>query len=302
MRQGPNPKRSRGRNNNGRRPNMPLRMQTFDSNGPDVRIRGSAFQVHEKYLQLARDAASSGDRIIAESYLQHAEHYYRIIAAAQEQQQQNGGEAGRRYRADGSYADPDYRGQGDDGDFGDDFDDAGEQPSLPPASRPEGGYRQPNDQQYRRQQEGQYRPERDSQHRGAADGAYRQDGEGGHRNGHAAEEPSPMPPRTRQFDERRPVERRPDERRPDERRVDERRADERRVDDRRPDERREPQPQPQPVEAKVWQAPEPVAVAAEPVPAEVAADAPPRPRRGRPRRDRSLTAQPSLIPEPAPEG
>src|ERR1700733_7737526 len=106
MRQGPNPKRSRGRNNNnnnnnngGRRPNMPLRMQTFDSNGPDVRIRGSAFQVHEKYLQLARDASSSGDRIIAESYLQHAEHYYRIIAAAQEQaQQQQGGDPNRRPR------------------------------------------------------------------------------------------------------------------------------------------------------------------------------------------------------------
>src|ERR1700744_1959716 len=93
MRQGPNPKRSRGRNNNNnnnnRRPNMPLRMQTFDSNGPDVRIRGSAYQVHEKYLQLARDASSSGDRIMAESYLQHAEHYYRIIAAVQEQQNAN---------------------------------------------------------------------------------------------------------------------------------------------------------------------------------------------------------------------
>ncbi len=78
---------------------MPLRMQTFDSNGPDVRIRGSAFQVHEKYLQLARDASSSGDRIIAESYLQHAEHYYRIIAAVQEQQaQQQGNDPNRRFR------------------------------------------------------------------------------------------------------------------------------------------------------------------------------------------------------------
>src|SRR6201991_5277932 len=93
MRQGPNPKRSRGRNNNnnnngGRRPNVPLRMQTFDSNGPDVRIRGSAFQVHEKYLQLARDATSSGDRVMAENYLQHAEHYYRIVAATAAQQAQ----------------------------------------------------------------------------------------------------------------------------------------------------------------------------------------------------------------------
>src|ERR1700761_460998 len=123
MRQGPNPKRSRGRNNNnnnnnnngggGRRPNLPLRMQTFDSNGPDVRIRGSAFQVHEKYLQLARDASSSGDRIMAENYLQHAEHYYRIIAVAQEQQaQQQGNDPNRRFRPEG-YNGQDYRGPGD---------------------------------------------------------------------------------------------------------------------------------------------------------------------------------------------
>jgi len=85
-------------------------MQTFDSNGPDVRIRGSAFQVHEKYLQLARDAASSGDRIMAENYLQHAEHYYRIIAAAQEQQaQQQGGDPNRRFRQEG-YNGQDFRG------------------------------------------------------------------------------------------------------------------------------------------------------------------------------------------------
>jgi hypothetical protein len=55
------------------------RTQVFDSNGPDVRIRGTAHQVCEKYLGLAKDAAASGDRIIAENYLQHAEHYQRII-------------------------------------------------------------------------------------------------------------------------------------------------------------------------------------------------------------------------------
>ncbi|MEI6557495.1 MAG: DUF4167 domain-containing protein [Rhodospirillaceae bacterium] len=68
-----------GGNNPNRRPNVPLRHQTYDSNGPDVRIRGNAFQVYEKYLALSRDANSSGDRIAAESYLQHAEHYVRII-------------------------------------------------------------------------------------------------------------------------------------------------------------------------------------------------------------------------------
>lgn len=55
------------------------RMQVFDSNGPEVRIRGTAFQIFEKYQALAKDAASMGDRVLAESYLQHAEHYQRII-------------------------------------------------------------------------------------------------------------------------------------------------------------------------------------------------------------------------------
>ena len=59
--------------------------RTFDSSGPDIKIRGSATHVYEKYLQLARDANSSGDRVMAENYLQHAEHYFRIMAAQQAQ-------------------------------------------------------------------------------------------------------------------------------------------------------------------------------------------------------------------------
>lgn len=55
------------------------RVQIFDSNGPDVRIRGNAYQITEKYQTLAKDAASAGDRVLAESYLQHAEHYQRFI-------------------------------------------------------------------------------------------------------------------------------------------------------------------------------------------------------------------------------
>ncbi len=62
--------------------------RTFDSSGPEVKIRGSAANVYEKYLQLARDANSSGDRVMAENYLQHAEHYYRIMAAQAQAQQQ----------------------------------------------------------------------------------------------------------------------------------------------------------------------------------------------------------------------
>jgi len=84
MRPGQN-KRMRGRNN--RKGPNPL-TRTYESNGPDVKIRGTAHHVAEKYLQLARDAHSSGDPVMAESYLQHAEHYFRLIAAAQLAQQQ----------------------------------------------------------------------------------------------------------------------------------------------------------------------------------------------------------------------
>src|SRR4029077_10409918 len=75
-----------GHNNNGGGGHNPNR--TFDSSRPEVKIRGSAANVYEKYLQLARDANSSGDRVMAENYLQHAEHYYRIMAAQAQQQQQ----------------------------------------------------------------------------------------------------------------------------------------------------------------------------------------------------------------------
>ena len=72
--------RSRNNSNDGRRFSTPsYRHSNFESAGPDVKIRGTAQQVLEKYLALARDAASAGDRIAAENFLQHAEHYYRII-------------------------------------------------------------------------------------------------------------------------------------------------------------------------------------------------------------------------------
>lgn len=67
-----------------RRSAASLRNQSFDSNGPDVRVRGNAWQVFEKYQSLARDAQMAGDRVAAENFLQHAEHYYRIIEAINE--------------------------------------------------------------------------------------------------------------------------------------------------------------------------------------------------------------------------
>jgi len=74
--------------------NVPLnRNHVFDSSGPDMRMRGTAQQLFEKYLQMGRDATSGGDRVMAEGYFQHAEHYFRIINAmnqAVQQTQPNG--------------------------------------------------------------------------------------------------------------------------------------------------------------------------------------------------------------------
>lgn len=89
MRNGQN-KRMRGRNHHHHRKNQNPLTRAYESNGPEVKIRGTASHVAEKYVQLARDAMASGDPVTAENYHQHAEHYFRLIAAAQEQfRQQN---------------------------------------------------------------------------------------------------------------------------------------------------------------------------------------------------------------------
>src|SRR5665648_820273 len=80
MRQGQQQNR-RGRGRGGRKPQNAL-ARSYESNGPDVKIRGTASHIAEKYMSLARDALASGDMVTAESYLQHAEHYNRIIMAA----------------------------------------------------------------------------------------------------------------------------------------------------------------------------------------------------------------------------
>ena len=90
-------KRSRGR---GRRQQNPVN-RSYDSNGPDVRVRGTASQVYEKYQALARDAMSSGDRVMAENYGQHAEHYYRIMLSLQPAPSEADKEAGNGEAANG---------------------------------------------------------------------------------------------------------------------------------------------------------------------------------------------------------
>ena len=134
-------KRMRGRNNRGggggvgggggirhQSGNVPLnRNHVFDSQGPDLRLRGTAQQLFERYLQLGRDATSGGDRVMAESYFQYAEHYFRILGAMQAaQQSQQGGQtygqpngpAGynghRRFQGDGPGDAQDGREESDD--------------------------------------------------------------------------------------------------------------------------------------------------------------------------------------------
>ncbi len=110
-------KRMRGRNNN-RRGHNPL-TRVYESNGPDVKIRGTAHHIAEKYVQLARDAQSSGDPVSAEGYLQHAEHYFRMIVAAQAQfAQQNPNQPQQQFQR------PDMEGR-------DDLDDEGDESGAP---------------------------------------------------------------------------------------------------------------------------------------------------------------------------
>src|SRR5215470_20302274 len=90
MRQGQQHRRGVGR---GRKPQNAL-ARNYESNGPDVRLRGTAAQIAEKYLSLARDALASGDLVAAESYFQHAEHYNRIIMAGAHNSRQSGGDGG----------------------------------------------------------------------------------------------------------------------------------------------------------------------------------------------------------------
>jgi hypothetical protein len=148
MRNGQN-KRMRGRgNNNNRKSSNPL-TRVYESNGPDVKIRGTASHVAEKYIQLARDAQGSGDPVSAENYYQHAEHYFRLIAAAQEQFRQG-------------QQQPFMRPEGGGGEQRDEmFDDDGDD-----FHQNEPGYREPQaprDNQYQNQPREQHHQNRDQQ-------------------------------------------------------------------------------------------------------------------------------------------
>ncbi|MEM9724411.1 MAG: DUF4167 domain-containing protein [Pseudomonadota bacterium] len=114
-------KSNRPRNKSGRKPSGPSPNRVYESNGPEGKVRGTPQQIIDKYQSLARDKATSGDRILSEAFLQHAEHYMRILSAAQPQRQEERGaddRSGDERGADERYGDDggEDRGRDDRGD------------------------------------------------------------------------------------------------------------------------------------------------------------------------------------------
>ena len=157
MRNGQN-KRMRNRNNNhggghnsnnNRRGQNPM-TRVYESNGPEIKIRGTASHLAEKYVQLARDAQGSGDPVAAENYYQHAEHYFRIIAAAQEQFRQNQPQQYQQPRPEGDVRDD----SGDDAEG--EYSSFGAEPGFAPQPQPQPQQQQPpyppREQPYQREQ------------------------------------------------------------------------------------------------------------------------------------------------------
>ncbi len=168
MRNGQNNKRMRNRNNNNNqnrgRGQNPL-TRVYESNGPDIKIRGTASHIAEKYVQLARDARSSGDPVAAENYYQHAEHYFRLIAAAQEQFRQNQPQHQQQPRPDNDMSSTE-EGDGED----DGFSPFGQEPGFAPQHQQPQPYMRDNSQQRDRGDQQPYqRDQQPREHRGDRD-------------------------------------------------------------------------------------------------------------------------------------
>lgn len=213
MKRGRNQRRRQGMNVN----------RALDSNGPDVRIRGTANQIYDKYLALARDANSSGDRVKAENYLQHAEHYFRVIRAMQPQmpvQSMNGdqqdGDSDQPQIGDGerrfNRPDQPQGGFGDDGEFEADQPESRFDPHPFAQERPERPERQGGDDgrrqhyqgrdhrgdrsDHRQDHRGDRRPDhRNNDHR---NNDHRRDQRPDSRDRHAPEAREPRIPETRE--------------------------------------------------------------------------------------------------------
>ena len=185
MRQGQQNRRGRGRG--GRKPQNPL-ARSYESNGPEVKIRGTAAHIAEKYMSLARDALASGDLVAAESYLQHAEHYNRIIMAAQTQFGGQPNAQGEGPNGGGSYRNPRWNSDDEGGD--EDVAEAGGGGDIRPSGGGGGDFRQGGGGQDRERQTG------DREHHGGGRDRGRQGGNGreGMRDANGADQPEAQQP------------------------------------------------------------------------------------------------------------
>jgi hypothetical protein len=197
VRQGQQNRRGRGRNNNRKGHHGNPLSRSFESNGPAERIRGTPAHIAEKYLSLAREAQSSGDPVLAENYLQHAEHYSRIIMAYRDQFNQpgdgsNGG--GHRMRGPGEVGEGSDE-FGDDGEGGDDGFPQPFAPQVPPGHQPQP---RPQGEHHGRPERHEHRPDQRQDHRSErSDRPFRRDqnrpryGERGERPGSADRDRQP---------------------------------------------------------------------------------------------------------------
>jgi hypothetical protein len=180
-------RRGRGRNNNNggggggnhqRKGQNPL-SRSFESNGPDVKVRGTPAHIAEKYLALARDAQSAGDRVLAENYLQHAEHYNRIIMAYREQFQTPAEQGQPQRRVPGSEGlEGDELGDDDGQDTAQDDFGGGPQPGMAHGNTPQPGSETGNQPPIRPQQQHREHQRHDPRPEGRQEGRYdRQQGQ-----------------------------------------------------------------------------------------------------------------------------
>ena len=204
MRQGQqNNRRGRGRGSGGggRKPQNPL-SRSFESNGPDVKIRGTAAHVAEKYTSLARDAMASGDLVGSESYLQHAEHYIRIIMAAQQQFGTQGGQPGDT--ANGAGFRPRWEGDDEGGGEGE-----GDNDDFRGGLQHQGPQHQGRESQQGRERQGGGGQDRerhtgDREHHGSGREQHRSRGANGAQPGNRDRDDQGQPEASQQDDERAP--------------------------------------------------------------------------------------------------
>lgn len=172
--------RGRGRKPGGGHHNHHQPNRTMESSGPDIKVRGPAAHIFERYLQLARDAASSGDRVLSENYLQHADHYFRLVRSMQPAMPPPSAEREAEFDADDAGG-----GEAEGAHDAETMAESGDQPDVdfPQGQQPQQFDRGEGEFRRRRGRRNRFRPDGDRDGAEARDGGERRprEGEGGER-------------------------------------------------------------------------------------------------------------------------